>query len=354
MMITNQPKPPSFKSNQSGFVLVMSISMIAIAFLASSYIASWIDNEVAKRNNFPHSAQQSIDDFSTLSTITYLASTHPYTYAGLAFPQRQNEGYTLPLDGNGDPNIAPQGNELRLDNRLYQGLGKTLFRIQDEAGLISVNTLSTNRMAAILSMTGNNPRRANQQLARLKDYIDADSEYRPDGAESRQYDNQGLNGPANRRLRTPQELANVLGWLSNVTEYQFQRIEPFLTARPVSLLNINTAPKESLMINGLTATQIDKVLAYREKRAISFGNIQKLLPGAGEAIFDQFQYYASSSLKVSIISDAQGRSEVYHLRFTPLIQGAKPWHTRYKQTDYAIALNNAESAVSTGKAIFSE
>jgi len=340
---------------EQGFVLVLTLSIIAIGLLASSYIARWIDQEVENSSKLASSAQQTIDNFSTLSTIIYVASTHPVTYAGIAFPQRQNLGYGLPVDENGDPIVEMQGNELRLDNRLYQGIGNSLFQLQDESGLISVNTLSKDRLKSLFAIAGISQSHVPSALAKLQDYIDNDSEYRPNGAEYKQYRKALVSGPGNHRLRSPEELSAVLGWTSIMSNQQFEKIAYLLTSLPVVPLNINSAPKENLLILGLSPQEVQNVITFRESQSINFANIRSLLPSTiSLPDTDIFQYYASRSLRVNILSSSLDKVDEYHIKLTPQVESGKPWHIRYKKTRFIPPVNRLQQAISTGKAIFSE
>lgn len=347
-------KPHFSIHSKNGFVLVMTMAIIAIGLLASSYIASWIDNEVEKRQQSPNSTQQVIDDFSTLSTFIYIASTHPVTFDGFAFPARQPLGYTLPLINNEEPNFSSQGNELKIDGQIYQGIGDSFFSIQDEAGLISVNTLTQLQLKKLLLIAGVKNVNSLSLTAKLDDYIDFDSDYRANGGEQKEYSKSHLKSPANHPLRTPQELSSVLNWSDYLGEQQFKKIEPFLKSTPNTSINLNTATRESLLTLGLALQTVNKIISFRNTQSITFSNMDKLIP-SGSSFYsdDRFLTLASDSFKVSILSFTQSKSVDYFIDLTPF-SSIRPWTVRYSKTRIIKQTQTTNSAISTGKAIFSE
>jgi len=340
---------------EQGFVLVLTLSVIAITLLASSYIANWINQEIENHSTLITSAQQTIDNYSTLSTIIYISSTHPLTYSGIAFPDKVNDTYSLPFNENGDPLLNMQGNELRLDSRVYQGIGDSQFQLQDEAGLISVNTLTKERLVTLFAMAGINGVYAVPALAKLNDYIDKDSDYRLNGAERKQYLSSNREGPKNQRLRSPQELSAVLDWTSIMSKEQFDKVSYLLTSSPIVSVNINTAPKESLLLLGLSPYEVDQIITFRENQSINFANIRSIIPSTVNLPdTDIFQYYASRYLRVNIQSAKFGKIDEYHIKMTPRSTDGKPWHIRYKKTLFAPQIKQLNEPLPTGKAIFSD
>lgn len=338
---------------QGGFVLVLTIAVIAIGLLASGFVARWIESEFDNFNRLSSTLQQKVDQHNTLSTIIYVAATRPMTYAGIAFTQTASSGFSLPMDENGDINVGRIGNEIRLDDRIYQGLGGALFQIQDEAGLISVNTLTEDRIRSLFTLADIDRDNIPTALGTLYDYIDTDDEYRPDGAETRQYLRANMTGPANRRLRTPEELVSIYGWKEMMSVESYNQISAFLTAKPVVPININTAPKESLLVLGLTPQDVDRVISFRETQDISFANISSVIPVVNESLdVDLFQYYASRSLRVSIRSNDSSRADVYYLQISTQIEDEKPWNIRYKTTNYVAPVINSDIVSKTGNTIF--
>ena len=111
------------------------------------------------------------------------------------------------------------------------------------------------------------------------DWIDANSQAQPNGAEDIDY--LGLNTPyrsANRPFESVGELRLVRGFNAEIVE----RLSPYLTALPAgTTVNLNTAPATVLaaMFPDLSTDTISQAIAGREKKPIaSLSEFMQLLP----------------------------------------------------------------------------
>src|SRR4029077_8039258 len=86
-------------------------------------------------------------------------------------------------------------NYLHLDDRPYR-LGKTTLRFQDARGLINLNWTSEADLSLLLGSIGVPVADRGPLIAKLQDYIDADSFIRLNGAEAKEYEAAGRAPPA--------------------------------------------------------------------------------------------------------------------------------------------------------------
>lgn len=142
--------------------------------------------------------------------------------------------------------------------------------IEDQQGAFNLNNLvlggsisvaQLDRFRRLLSILGLPPTLANS----LADWLDADSNEQPNGAEDEYY--LSLPSPyltANRPLTDVAELALVRGFTTEVRN----RLNPFVTALPANTaLNVNTASPEvlSAVIEGMDLDAARSLVAQRER-----------------------------------------------------------------------------------------
>ncbi len=246
---------------QSGMILAATIWGLAVIMVLVSYYALWLANAREELNArlslFPEQ-----DLFNTRSTLLYLLASQPMTLAGLTvvdkFSQEENDrrhkiAYGYRIEDMGEPwegaMLLPQGDEIALDGRTYQGLGAVQFAIQDEQGLFTVNTGNLFSYQRLLRQMNIPAKMQEGLLDKLQDWMDMDNYHRNQGAEQRHYLDQGLRPPTNRLLRTPHELQSILGWnqyplMLRSAEWNRLTTSQLSAAYP----NINTAPAEVLQV----------------------------------------------------------------------------------------------------------
>lgn len=148
--------------------------------------------------------------------------------------------------------------------------GELAGYIEDQQGAFNLNNLvlggnisiaQLDRFRRLLSILGLPPTLANS----LADWLDADSEQQPNGAEDDYY--LSLPSPylaANRMLTDVSELALVRGFTTEIRA----RLNPFVSALPANTaVNVNTASAEvlSAVIDGLDLDAARSLVAQRER-----------------------------------------------------------------------------------------
>jgi general secretion pathway protein K len=148
--------------------------------------------------------------------------------------------------------------------------GELAGYIEDQQGAFNLNNLvlggnisiaQLDRFRRLLSILGLPPTLANS----LADWLDADSEQQPNGAEDDYY--LSLPAPylaANRTLTDVSELALVRGFTAEIRA----RLNPFVSALPANTaVNVNTASAEvlSAVIDGLDLDAARSLVAQRDR-----------------------------------------------------------------------------------------
>ncbi len=101
----------------------------------------------------------------------------------------------------------------------------------------------------------------------LVDWLDPDSDTRPQGAEAQDYLAAGSPyRPRNGPLLSPDELGRIIGFSTEVV----QKLQPFVAVHGGGKLNVNSAPKELLLAwdEQVEATDIEPLLEERRLRPL--------------------------------------------------------------------------------------
>lgn len=269
---------------QQGFVLVAAIWLLAVLAMAAGFFSLWLQRSIQLAQIQLERSQGAIDIQSTQATILYMLSTHGFSQAGIEIPTQNGASPTQPtsmsLDdflqgGKSSPTIQDakpsstindmgeviytiDGNEVRLDNTVYSGVGSSYFAIQDNAGLITLPHIKPSQLTRLLELAGyassTNPE---ELIAKLQDYTDPDDLHRLNGAESYHYQQASMTPPSNTDLKTPYQITSILGWTQYPRLLTNKDISLALSVAPKNLLNLNTATKTTLLVE----LNIDEVTA---------------------------------------------------------------------------------------------
>lgn len=202
--------------------------------------------------------------------------------------------------------------EIRLDGRFYEvaGLGEArlLVGLQDESGLLDLNSSDEAGLGALLEVVGVQPALAARLAPALADYVDADDLNRANGAEKDSYRRARLPDPPNRVLVNRWSAAGAFGW-SELSGEQRDALWALTSAGAGSSpLNINTAPADVL-----------RALLGDERRVEMLLRQRALQPLAGAAESEALTGVRSDAAGVSlatqpgnafrlVVASASGRS----------------------------------------------
>lgn len=316
-------------SRQQGFILAATLWVLAFMTVAAGFFALWTASTLQTVRTRQLDMETEIELRGTQASVLYLLATRPMSERGLVLE---------PLPGIAtdpfSPHVVSAGPTLYLDDQPYRGLGKIRFSIQDESGLVNINSHYTRHLFNLLGLLGVPATERDALIAKLQDYTDKDNLQRLNGAEADAYKKSGRSIPTNKQLRTSWEAANILGWDEQPSLWQDNSL-PRLSNSVLNVPpNFNTAPEIVLQTyDGIGIEEARRIVAARRQnppRSLSqvHAIIGKRLLGIdplGTAFFP------SAYLRLSLWEEGGRRLREIHVQLTPVADQAAPW-----LVDYAI------------------
>lgn len=293
---------------QRGFVLVLTIWILAAIAIATAYFAERVQASLraAVTRQDINRAELALSDGR--AEILFRLATLPMTVGGL-----------------GDP-----PNAIRLDGRVYVEAGGTL-ELQDVAGLMGLNRFGDEAMSRLLTTIGVPQPRHASLIDALGDYTDADDLRRLNGAEAAQYAAAGLQSrPRNGPLTSPLELRDVLGWSrEGILWTAGAGVLDFVAPEASGRLNPNTAPWQVLTsLPGVTRDVAAVFLARRELQSIDAAWIDSTLGTQYDTLPSPIQSFPASAIRITQRVNGLPWAVRYNIELTP---GGTlgPWKTTY-------------------------
>ena len=328
------------RRSASGFVLVATLWVLA----ALTLLASYIDGVTASRLERAIAARQALDAEldrrNTETTLIYLLATNRKNHRAsiIDLEQRFVEFIDQQLPPTGDAQIA-------LNGRAYAGLGDIRFAVQDEAGLVPVNSPQTPLLAAMLRHVGVSAQDASRIVARATDYVDVDADLSLNGAERFDYTRRGLPPPPNWLMASHLELKKVLGVEQMVTDEQWQRLRPVLTMRQGVGLNVNTMPPD-LIAALLEADDraVSEIVAASIDRPVEAERIIQLAGWRANLDAEELRTLPADHLRIATWRPG-GAAYVAGIHLTPYVDGS-PFRRDYRYTEPPPVIVAAETAPS--------
>lgn len=246
----------SNRQNGAALVIVIVVLLILTSLLvaATRIIETRLDLAAQAKAAF----QEEVNIVSHMNNIGYLVATQRLTRVGIS----QGTSEKGAMRSGVDWMHQVIGDELRVDGT-YSKINNTsqvLYSLQDEQGLIPVNTSNNFWKERWLMAYGINGIEQRKLLDALIDYSDADNRKEPAGAELNEYDSSKMLPPTNYLLQTCTELNNVMNWESLLKVYPSMLTQCSLSRRPS--ININAMPENLLRL--LWPSEADSVLRSRE------------------------------------------------------------------------------------------
>jgi DNA uptake protein ComE-like DNA-binding protein len=294
--------------HQQGFVLVVTLWILAIITIGAGYFAERVAGSINLARQSREATEALLDIANTRAEILFRLGTTYFSIYGLG-PMRDSA--------------------IVLDNRPYRGSGQGIVRLQDSRGLINVNFIQPEMLLRLLGQMGVPAEKRLAMLDTLNDYTDTDDLRRLNGAESVEYQAQGLPLPPNDWLVTPWQLQNIIGWREQAALWKDQRFPAIVTTARVGGFNPNTAPREVLAaLPGSSPELADKLM---QARALNpFYNDLQMNAVAGQAMLDpeSLIFYSGDSIRLSFESDKIPWALRYQVTLTPFADHA-PWRIDY-------------------------
>ena len=316
-----------------GFVLVVVLWALAALALLAAYVDGVATGHVEKARLAGRLIARELDRRSTEATVTYLLATGRMNHRGLILetPQRFSDG--LPEDAR-----LPDRGEgaLSVTGRVYAGLGDVRFAVQDESGLVSVNSPHWPPFAALLRRVGIAPGDVVRIVALVEDYIDVDSVLSMNGAEAGHYRARGKPPPPNWLMAGPLEMQAVLGVTDIVTDAQWRRLSPLLSMRQSVGYNFNTMHPEVLAaVLDVDRDRVQPLLDARAEHTIARPSFIAMQTGKHLDIDpDQVREIPSRFLRIALWHAGEGVRTLAGIELTPFSDAA-PWRTDYRYEEPA-------------------
>ncbi|WHZ19770.1 MAG: hypothetical protein OJF55_001919 [Rhodanobacteraceae bacterium] len=325
--------PRSRQRQQGGFILLTVLAMLVVLVLLASAAATTADRVRADQQLDDARLAGQLDARSTEATLLYLLATQRRTFAGLTVDARIV--YTpseLAEKAHGEfvTTLMPVGNELRMNDEVYSGLGSSRFALMTDAGRANISMNPVLRQNWLIQLK-TSPQEQSRLSDTLLDYQSPGNFPRLNGAKADQYREKGLQPPPERTLFTPLELRRVMDWGKLLAPMDDATLLNTLTTVRPNPIDVNAAPLSVLMmLPGVTRTMAERVVALRNVQAfVDNASVYTLLPTLDEES-DSIGLYPSDSGTMALWPDATGAGTLVHWTLTPFDNGGSPWHIDYE------------------------
>lgn len=318
------------KANR-GFVLATVLVVLAVISVGATFLALWVKNLRDNALLIKEQTMGELDQQATRSTLLYVLATRGINYGGLRFDN--SSGISSDPEAMGALNLSPTGNEIKLDDTPYEGIGNAIFSIQDEGGLFNLNYSSARDIRSFLVALGVDKVESVSMSDKLIDYVDSDNISRVHGAEKSAYQQLGKLGPANRPLASAAELNRIPGWHDMQKIWHHNIVQRYTTLLVRGFPNVNTAPPEVLQsIEGIGPKEAELIIQARKQNVITLAEQVEQITGSPIAVpLDNITRFSSRYLRVSIWLKNRGAVEQIHLELTPKSPtNLKPWLIAYE------------------------
>jgi general secretion pathway protein K len=204
------------KKQQTGAVL-LAVLVVALALvILLGVVSSALNNRIDLAERAKLNLQDAAAVYSKLNELTYLLVTQRTTVAGVSTglnPQgalRDEEGHWL---------LKVIGDEIRTDGFTYTESNQIQFSIQNQAGLIGINSSGQFWLKKALGAYNLSVVEQAGFADILADYADSDDWRRPSGAESFAYEKDKKPVPRNYLLQSCAELRRLQRWSDWLNEH---------------------------------------------------------------------------------------------------------------------------------------
>lgn len=311
---------------QVGFVLVLTLWILAAIMIAASYFADRVQKSLQLAQQRQDLNDKQIDLTNMRSEILFRMSTNYFSFYGL-----------------GPPNQA-----IALDDRPYRG-GASTVQLLDARGMLNLLNASDDQLFRFLGAMNVPADQRAGLIDKLRDYVDEDDLRRLNGAESKEYAEQGLPPPRNAPLITPMELKNVMGWRDTAILWQPVPVTDLTTTAAVTTINPNTASAQVLMaLPGITPEIAQAIITRRQLGPVTVELIGQMAGVELQQFPPQVIAFPSDSVRVTQRANGMPWAIRYNIQLTPQ-SGISPWKINYfyrleEKTDSDHAINGSNPA----------
>lgn len=296
-------------AKQKGFVLVLTLWMLALITIAAGYFAERVMRTMEQAQLAQKNTQALLDIAESRAEILFRLGTTPMSLYGLGLGP--------------DDSIA-------LDNRPYRGIGESVVRLQDNRGLLNLNMADDDQLYRLLGILDVPAEQRGRLIDTLRDYIDNDNLKRLNGAEAPEYAAAGLPPPRNERLATPFEPRRIMAWGGLRQLWDDDRLPNLTTTSYSVALNPNTAPWEILAtLPGVTNEVARNIIVKRQLMPFVSGDQIAQLSGISpDQLFLKIIMLPSDAVRVTHSVPGLPWALQYNVSLTPNDEHA-PWRVDY-------------------------
>lgn len=292
---------------QQGFILVATLWVLVVVTIAAGYFAERVERAIDITKQLQKNTQSALDRSDTRAEVLFRLGTTSLSPYGL---------------GLGTEAIA-------LDNRLYQGLGNSLIKMQDNRGLININQNDDATLSRLLGILEISSDQRGGMIDTLRDYIDIDNLHRLNGAEAQDYAEQGLAPPANAPLITQWEAKRIMGW-NRPGLWKDNQFISLTTTSKVNGINPNTAPARALIAAlGVTNEMAQYIIKRRSTLPFLDANEALIfIGGAPELYRFSLFVFPSDSIRITQFTQDGRAATQFNVSITADSNDA-PWRIDY-------------------------
>lgn len=330
-------RPGSAASAQQGFVLPLTLWVIAAIGLVVVAVNDWVAQTVENARILKQRADTELALSDIRSELIFAIGTRPMSYRGLEVGRLlekidpTNAGALMAANFRTDRYVRMDGTPYRM-----QSNPDFTIRLYDGRGLVNLNSISAPYVRRLLGLFDIDEQTRNSLVDALADYTDRDDLTRVAGAEERDYARLERRPPANAWLNTPAEAQYVLGWDRMTALWERDLASPLLSTCRVTGFNPNTASREALIANfpDLSEDDVRTVLERRAKRP--FRNIREFAATARTIVRDEPFYYTfapGACVIVEVTHQPTGDRTRFSLTIDNFSAKTRPW-----QIDYVVPI----------------
>lgn len=296
----------------AGFVLVGVIWFLACMALVVAAAVTWIERSRQSVEAERQLLQQSFEERSLLSRLTWMIATHRMTLGGITTPDSPG-----PESGDMDGSVMSAGGEIPVDGREYCLLNGYCLTLIDRASRISLSSSQPAVLNALLLSLGVQPEDTPRMLVELARYL--------------------KNAPAGmsqRALQSPMEVFVLPSWRSWEDRLVANGWGDLVTMNEAAL-NLNTADIRVLTEGWrLPASALQRLLVLRSAHPIlSRTDLESMLGSYAASIPDEgWSRLPSAVMSVRLRrADGEQRYE-YQLSFESNDLHLPPWQLLQRRT----------------------
>jgi hypothetical protein len=326
-------------SDNRGFVLPLTLWVIALMGLAVAAINAWVTTATENARALQAKIANELAMSDLKNELVYDIGSRSMTQRGIEIGSDVD-----PENGTSDTNDMDamfQTKEtsayIALDGRPYVFASNPDYVVQlyDARGLINLNSAGQVYTQRLLSLFDVPETLRNQLPDTLADWMDDDDLTRLAGAEKNDYERLQRHPPSNARLMTPLEVQSVLGWDRVPQIWQADLDTPLFTTCAIAGFNPNTASETALLtyVVGITKESVAQVLEQRRKEP--FRATRDFMDAAGVTLPNEAFFLSlipGGCVVVELTNTVTNERTRFSLSVLRVIQG-QPW-----QVDYALRL----------------